>query len=218
MTKSRTSLSISVRRHFVDAFFSSNLEELLKGRIVNIIDIGGKKMNKRGVFNVETYGPTTYVNIEKANEPDILSDAKDIPVDSGSYDVAIMGELLEHVPEPLSVLTEAQRILRTGGLLFITVPFNYPIHGDPEDYGRYTESYWKSNSNKMGFEILKLERQGSMFSVLALMVQHLFKAKKRSWEPLQSWVIKFIMWLDKKTESPLLRTWTTGYGIIMKKK
>lgn len=218
MTKSRTSISVSVRRHFVDNFFSKSFKELLSGKKVDIIDIGGKKMNKRGLFNAENFGSTTYVNLEKSSNPDILSDARDIPVDSASYDIAIMGELLEHVSDPIPVINEAHRILKNDGLLFITVPFIYPLHGDPDDYGRYTESYWKANFKKIGFEIVKLERHGGMFSVLALMIQHLFRAKNKSWEPIQSLIIKLMMWFDSRTQSPLLKSWTTGYGIIIRKK
>ena len=103
-------------------------------------------------------------------------------------------------------------------MLFISVPFNYPVHGDPDDYARYTDSYWKLVAEKNKFEIIKIEKHGSFFAVLGLMVQHLFRAKNKSWEPVQSWIVKFMMWLDERTESPILKDWTTGYGIIMRKK
>ncbi len=100
-----------------------------------------------------------------------------------------MGELLEHIPEPEPVIREARRILKFNGLLFISVPFNYPVHGDPDDYARYTDSYWKLVAEKNKFEIIKIEKHGSFFAVLGLMVQHLFRAKNKSWEPVQSWIV-----------------------------
>jgi hypothetical protein len=53
--------------------------------------------------------------------------------------------------------------------------------------------------------------------VMALMVQHIFLAKKISWRPIQIPLIKFLMWLDSKAEAPLLTAWTTGYGLILEK-
>src|SRR6478609_5632858 len=130
MVERRSSISISVRRHFVDSFFLSNTG-LLKGKVM---DIGGKKGNKRGLFDIGKFSSdVTYANIEKKDNPDILADATDIPVGDATYDTAILGEVLEHVPEPKAVLKEAYRILRPGGKLLITVPFLYPVHADPYD-------------------------------------------------------------------------------------
>ncbi len=203
-----------MRRHFVDNFFFTN-RDLIRGQI---IDIGGKKSNKRGLFNVDKYSPTvTYVNIEKDTNPDILAPAENIPISKEQFDVAIMGELLEHVPDPIKVVSEAYRILKKDGMLIITVPFMIGIHGDPFDYGRYTETFWKEVAEKCGFEIVKIERQGSIFAVMALMFQHLFLAKGISWRPIQIPLIKFLMWIDRKTINTKLTAWTTGYGIVLKK-
>lgn len=40
----------------------------------------------------------------------------------GSFDVVSMNNVLEHIPEPLKTLREVHRILRSGGLLTISVP------------------------------------------------------------------------------------------------
>ncbi len=213
---SRTSLSISVRRHFIDRFFYAH--SALIGAGSRIIDIGGKKEGKRGLFDITKYGTNvTYVNIDEKNNPDILADATNLPVNDESYDIAIMGELLEHVPDPRAVLKEAFRVLKNNGVALITVPFMYPIHGDPDDYGRYTESFWEKVATDLGFKVSSIKRQGGMFAVTALMVQHLFRAKKKSWTPIQNALVKFFMWLDNRSVHPLFRAWTTGYGIILRK-
>jgi SAM-dependent methyltransferase len=185
---------------------------------MRIIDIGGKKARKRGNFDVSAYGAqVTYVNIEKRDEPDILADASDIPVPNDSFDIAIAGELLEHVPEPILVIKEAYRLLKPGGKLLATVPFLYPIHADPHDFGRYTDYYWERASEKAGFKDVKIERHGSLFAVLALMVQHIFRSKGISWRSIQIPLVRFCMWLDSRTSAPLLKSWTTGYGLVFTK-
>ncbi|MFZ3020310.1 MAG: class I SAM-dependent methyltransferase [Minisyncoccia bacterium] len=212
----RTSLSISVRRHFVDNFFFSHKNLFTKNKLV--LDIGGKKTNKRGLFDIgQSSANVKYVNIDRTSDPDIVSDASNIPLPDNSFDIVIMGELLEHVPEPKSVLNEAYRLLHSGGIALITVPFLYPVHADPYDFGRYTDYFWQESLKKIGFKNLKVERQGTIFAVMALIVQHLFRAKKRSWRPIQTLLVSFLMWLDKKTTNPLLRAWTTGYGIVVYK-
>ena len=45
-----------------------------------------------------------------------------IPIESKSIDVVIMMAILEHLTDPLGILDESYRILRSGGKLIITVP------------------------------------------------------------------------------------------------
>jgi SAM-dependent methyltransferase len=202
MSNSRTSLSISVRRHFVDKFFFSHANLLKKG--MNVLDIGGKKKNKRGLFDIgQSEADVKYVNIDRSTEPDIVADAREIPVPDEFADVVVMGELLEHVPDPFAVLKEAYRLLKPGGRAFITVPFMYPIHADPYDFGRYTDYYWQAVATKTGFTHTKIERQGTMFAVIALMVQHFFRAKNISWRPIQNPLVKFFCQALSNSMKPL---------------
>lgn len=215
MAKPRSSLSISVRRHFVDAFFFANVDNF-KGR--DVLDIGGRKVSKRGLFNIDQYSEKVrYVNIDPSSNPDIISDAASIPLPDSSCDVVLLGETLEHVPDPIAVIKEAHRLLKTGGKLFASVPFLFPIHADPFDFGRYTDYYWKETSKKAGFSKISVERHGAIFAVMALAVQHLFLAKSKKWWPIQFPLVKFFMWLDGRVSSKILRAWTTGFGFILTK-
>lgn len=46
-------------------------------------------------------------------------------VDSDAYDVVLLGEVLEHVFDPWFLLMESFRVLRTGGLLLVSVPNSF---------------------------------------------------------------------------------------------
>lgn len=46
-------------------------------------------------------------------------DAKDLPYGTGEFDWVISNSIIHHIPEPLAVLREMIRVLRTGGLLFV---------------------------------------------------------------------------------------------------
>src|SRR5688572_20395135 len=127
----------SLRRYYVDTFFLDNIN-IFKAKS-HILDIGGKKKNKRGVFDIEIYDLNVkYANLDASTEPDYLCDIHKLPIESNTFDGVVLAEVLEHVSDPKQVLKEAYRVMKTGGKLMITTPFMFHIHADPTDYARYT--------------------------------------------------------------------------------
>lgn len=57
----------------------------------------------------------------------------------GSFDLIVCTEVFEHVLQPFAAAAELRRLLRPEGLLFVTVPFNFRIHGPLPDCWRFTE-------------------------------------------------------------------------------
>ena len=55
------------------------------------------------------------------------------------FDLIVCTEVLEHTLQPFSAVAELRRLLRPGGLLFLSVPFNFRIHGPLPDCWRFTE-------------------------------------------------------------------------------
>lgn len=156
----------SVNRYYLDRFFGEMIAGFREG--ANIIDIGGHKKQKAGRFDIATYPlRVDYVNIDPQTEPDFLCDASSIPVDDQTYDGAILAEVLEHVKNPVAVLKESHRLLKANGTILITAPFMFPIHGHPQDYGRYTGQWYADTLAEIGFSGIEVRRHGSMLSVLA---------------------------------------------------
>jgi SAM-dependent methyltransferase len=170
--RSLDSLHYSLRRYFVDDFHFRHVPGLKPGS--RVLDLGGNKILKRGAFDIEQYGlRVVYSNLSPVKRPDVQADAAHIPFKDASFEAVVCAELLEHVPRPPAVLAEIQRVLTGGGTLLLCAPFLYPIHGDPGDYGRYTDSYWREVVGVKGFDIMAVERQGSYWSVLAEMLREL---------------------------------------------
>jgi 2-polyprenyl-3-methyl-5-hydroxy-6-metoxy-1,4-benzoquinol methylase len=55
-----------------------------------------------------------------------------------TYDVAFCLEVLEHTLYPRIVVSNIYGSLKKGGVLYLSVPFLFPIHAE-EDYWRFTE-------------------------------------------------------------------------------
>jgi SAM-dependent methyltransferase len=55
------------------------------------------------------------------------------------YDYVVCTEVLEHTLQPFAAIQEIRRILKYGGFLFLSVPFNFRIHGPLPDCWRFTE-------------------------------------------------------------------------------
>lgn len=58
--------------------------------------------------------------------PFVLADATATPILHGAVGGVLIKDVLEHVPDPLSVLRESHRITREGGRLVVTVPRAIP--------------------------------------------------------------------------------------------
>lgn len=71
---------------------------------------------------------------------DIAADlTKRLPIMDEAFDTVVSFQVLDDLPEPLLFLEECFRILKSGGHLYMTVPFMWKIHEEPYDYYRFTK-------------------------------------------------------------------------------
>jgi SAM-dependent methyltransferase len=71
---------------------------------------------------------------------DVVADAAALPFRTGSIDGVVSESLMEHVSHPRVVAMEMMRVLRPGGLLYVSAPFIHPYHASPDDFNRWTMS------------------------------------------------------------------------------
>jgi 2-polyprenyl-3-methyl-5-hydroxy-6-metoxy-1,4-benzoquinol methylase len=55
-----------------------------------------------------------------------VGDALRLPYSDGAFDVVLMSEILEHIPDDTDAIAEMARILKPGGLAAVTVPRYWP--------------------------------------------------------------------------------------------
>jgi SAM-dependent methyltransferase len=115
-----------------DRFINDRLAELSEDDLVVNVGCG---MVRR--FEVDTPARYLATDLRALSNVDFSSDAIALPLPDDSVDAVVSLELLEHVPEPKSVLSELARILRPGGTVIISVPSAVPRH-DEHDFWRFT--------------------------------------------------------------------------------
>lgn len=80
------------------------------------------------------------VNLDVQNTAavDIVSNGGPVPLKTASVDLVITQEVLEHISEYRSALSELERVLKPSGRIYCQLPFQIGFHPGPYDYRRFT--------------------------------------------------------------------------------
>jgi ubiquinone/menaquinone biosynthesis C-methylase UbiE len=208
---------LTFRRYYLDKFL---FNVFFKGKI---LDIGGKKDNKRGLFRppLDKVDSWEYLNIDETTNPDYSCSADDIPVDDETFDMVMLAEVIEHLEKPAEVLNECSRVLKKDGKLIATIPFMYALHADPYDFQRWTDVKIRLELEKIGFQNIQIEAMGSVFAVIYDLLHVSLNMESKNRDAIKNKIIrKFIMpvlskiflWLDRKYMYKS-KSITTGYSI-----
>jgi SAM-dependent methyltransferase len=80
------------------------------------------------------------LDINPDSNADIIANICWMPeILSETFNAIICTEVVEHTKNPFSAIAELHRILKPGGYLLLTTPFNLRIHGPSPDCWRFTE-------------------------------------------------------------------------------
>jgi SAM-dependent methyltransferase len=69
---------------------------------------------------------------------DIICDMNRLPFKSNSVDGFVSRSVLEHVPDPFSIVRQLHDKTRPGGFGVHLIPFLFPFHASPYDFMRFT--------------------------------------------------------------------------------
>lgn len=110
-------------------------------------------------------------------EIDLRCSATSVPLPDNSIDFILCTEVLHDLPEPDLFFNEVKRLLKPGGVLFLTSPFVVPIVDGTYDHYRYTEHGLRYRILKSGLSIDSIEPVGDIFaSALTLIIKPPLKA------------------------------------------
>jgi len=169
------------------------------------------------------------------DQVDLIGTAYDVPAPDASGDAIILSQVIEHLETPMLAMKEANRLLKPGGVLFLSFPFLYPQHAQPRDYLRYTEYYLASTLADKNFEIVACDRIGGFWYLIGMYMTIYLQQfdrgllKKAFLTRIASSAIGLVFFLLHRTEEATLRLiekdvdslrakWTVNYVAVLRKK
>lgn len=171
------------------------LKKYARGKL---IDLGaGKLILKPWVIGqVKSYQS---VDLKKTHpDLDFIADIEDLKIfENNSFDTVLCIQVLEHTSHFWLALDEISRILKPNGILILSVPHLSFLHGQPNDYFRFTKFALQKLLNEREMKIIKIISAGGFFSFLLTPVLILTGAFFGLW-PIVNWlVLKINKWLSK---------------------
>ena len=162
------------------------------------------------------------------SKADIVSNLNEkIELDDETADTIISLSVMEHLCEPQIFLHESYRILKTGGIMILQVPWQWHVHEAPHDYFRYTPYGLKYMFEKAGFINIKVEAHTGFFTTWIVKFNY-FSMRFIRGHKLFRWLLKAILipiWTIGQLLAPYLdkldRNWaaeTQGYFVMARKK
>ena len=103
------------------------------------------------------FGAAKYFGVDFAGDKKDLEFDLNEPLDlNEKYDIVVCFDAMEHVKNTGNLISSIRTNLKTGGLLIISCPFFFNVHGSPFDYYRFTKNYYL-DFFKDSFELLDIE-------------------------------------------------------------
>jgi SAM-dependent methyltransferase len=113
-------------------------------------------------------------DIAPTNNSTLALDALALPFRDECVEAVLALEVLEHMPAPQGLLTEASRVLTDGGMLILTTPFMFGVH-DYRDYFRYTPRGLSELLEGTGLVLDEVVLRGGTFVSAAGLLRNLLR-------------------------------------------
>lgn len=146
----------------------------LKPRLAHVsgslLDVGCGEMPFRSLLRADVR--YTGLDVPQAfsfgmsdNKEIVSFDGTTIPFPDSSYDGVLCTEVLEHAADPIALINEMHRVLRSGGTLLVTVPFAARVHHSPYDFHRFTR--FRLATLFSSFAEVEITERGNDIAVIA---------------------------------------------------
>ncbi len=134
----------------------------------NVLEIGSR--NEAGQVQKGRFtSAKEYVGFDyyPGDNVDVVGDAHKLSryLPQEHFDAVYSNSVFEHLAMPWKVVLEMNKVMKTGGLVFINTHPAYPPHNRPWDFWRFQESSFSTLLNaKTGFRIIDCEIWGAGLS------------------------------------------------------
>jgi SAM-dependent methyltransferase len=147
----------------------------VRGRILDLGCGTGGVLQHLGAFG-DALGldpaPEAAQYCQRRAVPMVVGSGMDLPFADASFDAVLALDVIEHVPDDVALLREAQRILRPGGVLVVTVPalpWLWSAHDDVNHhYRRYTLTSLRRSLQEGGFRPRRISYYNAVLLPLAI--------------------------------------------------
>ncbi len=181
-----------IARRFIARLGNSPLAETSDSDFALCIDVGAGTSPYR--LDIErNLGVSNYLafDIAPTDVTHVVGNASRMPFADGCAQWVTSFDVIQHIPDYAAAFVEIERVLRPGGHLILTFPFNY-CECDVEDYRRWTLSGMEFELRRIGFQVVQLEQRGGRFFSFACalnwVMQHLLPGQRQGWRAKRSWV------------------------------
>jgi len=109
----------------------------LKGKKLHYLDIGCQNKPYSLLFgssNCCYWG----LDVDPNTAADVIGNGIHLPFKDASFDIVLCTQVMEHIFDFRSLVVEVYRCLQNKGILFLSVPFVWPLHAIPDDYCRFS--------------------------------------------------------------------------------
>lgn len=121
----------------------------------------------------DSYLGVDWVNTLHGLRADVVADLNHrLPFEDHTFDNVVSFEVIEHLAEPDTMLAEAWRILRPGGSITLSAPFQWWLHEAPWDYQRFTRHGFDYHLRKAGFVDIKIAPTSGFWSMWILKLNY----------------------------------------------
>jgi SAM-dependent methyltransferase len=187
--------------------------EILKGRVLNA-GAGDRVIShlvQGELFNQDIPHGQHNANIH------IHSPLHNIPKPDGFFDAIVCNAVLEHVANPEEVMAEFARVCRSGGSLYLAVPFLQPEHKDPTDFQRYTADGLSALAERHGFSVASVEPLFSIYTTLGWIVWCWLESRRSARNSALKWVLYPLLRKLARTSKEQVPAAASCYRVIARR-
>jgi SAM-dependent methyltransferase len=155
-------LAVQNRRAYAD--LASLVSRYVSG---TTLDLGAGQLAWRELLQGYASSYTSTDLIAEHASLDVLANAaQGLPFQDRSFNAVFCCSVLEHMRAPWLALPEVHRVLKPGGMVIVSVPFMFYLHGAPQDYYRFTGQGLKVLAELADLDVVHLQPSGGLAHLL----------------------------------------------------
>lgn len=136
------------------------LEQIKSRPGASVLEIGSRARSGNTQHYLLEGAEIDYVgcDIKAGENVDVVADAHEMSGSLGHarFDFAFSLDVFEHLAMPWKVVLELNRVMKTGGLVYIATPQTCGLHDMPWDFWRFSDSAFRALFNPhTGFELVE---------------------------------------------------------------